>query len=178
MKAKNSLTNLGSITAGGNVHVGDQTIVRLVKGGKRPAYYPAGCIGADLPKRNYVKYLVERYHEFREADARLGRTERLHYAVIFKNIESRSIFTSALRIHERVQVHPEPLRWLCIRLRILLCAVLCRTAADRLTWGDWVVVKRNAVDLAAEACHSGVFKTAMPSTCPVSRIRTSRSRGS
>jgi hypothetical protein len=89
MKAKNSLTNLGSITAGGNVHVGDQTIVRLVKGGKRPAYYPAGCIGADLPKRNYVKYLVERYHEFREADARLGRTERLHYAVIFKNIESR-----------------------------------------------------------------------------------------
>ena len=89
MKAKNSLTNLGSITAGGNIHVGDQTThVRVVKGGKRPAFYPPGCIGASLAKRNYVKYLVERYHEYREADVRFGRTDRFHYSVIFKNIES------------------------------------------------------------------------------------------
>jgi hypothetical protein len=88
MKAKNSLTNLGSIKASGTIHVGDQTTIRVVKGGKRPAYYPPGCIGADLAKRNYVKYLVERYHEYREADVRFGRTDRFHYSVIFKNIEA------------------------------------------------------------------------------------------
>lgn len=89
MKAKNSLTNLGSVTVGGNLHVGDQTNIRVVKGGRRPAYYPPGCIGADLAKRNYVKYLVERYHEYREADVRFGRRERFHYSVIFKNIETQ-----------------------------------------------------------------------------------------
>ena len=90
MKAKNALTNLGSITAGGNVHVGDQTThVRVVKNGKRAAYYPPGCIGAKLDQRNYVKYLVERYHDYREADVRFGRTDRFHYSVIFKNIEAQ-----------------------------------------------------------------------------------------
>lgn len=73
MKAKNSLTSLGTLTAGGNVQVGDQTTIRVAKGSKRAAYYPAGCIGANLAKRNYVKYLVERYHQYREADERLGR---------------------------------------------------------------------------------------------------------
>jgi len=87
MKAKNAFTNLGNITAG-NVHVGDNNI-RVVKNGKRPAEYPAGCIGANLAKRNYVKYLVERYHHYREADARFGRTGRFHYSVLFKNIEAK-----------------------------------------------------------------------------------------
>lgn len=59
-----------------------------MKIGKRAAYYPAGCIGANLAKRNYVKYLVERYHQYREADERFGRTARFHFAVIFKNIEA------------------------------------------------------------------------------------------
>ncbi|MBI2927070.1 MAG: hypothetical protein HYY24_15350 [Verrucomicrobia bacterium] len=89
MKAKNALTNLGSITAGGNVLVGDPTTNRVGKASKRAAYYPPGCIGADLAKRNYVRYLVERYHEHREADVRFGRTDRFHYSVIFKNIEAR-----------------------------------------------------------------------------------------
>jgi hypothetical protein len=33
--------------------------------------------------------LVERYHNYREADTVFGRTARLRYAVIFKNIESK-----------------------------------------------------------------------------------------
>ena len=65
------------------------TNVRVVKNGKRPTSYPDGCVGANLAKRNYVKYLVERYHQYREADARFGRTDRFHYAVLFKNIESK-----------------------------------------------------------------------------------------
>ena len=87
MKAKNAFTNHGSIT--GPVRVGDQTPhVRVVKSSRRPTEYPAGCIGANLPKRNYVKYLVERYNHYREADARFGRTTQFHYSVLFKNIEA------------------------------------------------------------------------------------------
>lgn len=85
MKAKNTLTNTGSLTAG-SIHVGDK--IHIAKGAKRPKEYPAGCIGADLAKRNYVKYLVERYHKYREADGSFGRTARFNYAVIFKNIEA------------------------------------------------------------------------------------------
>ena len=88
MKSKNVLSNFGSITAG-TVHVGDQTHVRVVKSSKRPTEYPAGCIGANLAKRNYVKYLVERYNHYREADDRFGRTTRFHYSVLFKNVEAK-----------------------------------------------------------------------------------------
>ncbi|HTV39001.1 MAG TPA: hypothetical protein VMF08_00385 [Candidatus Sulfotelmatobacter sp.] len=87
MKAKNAFTNHGSIT--GAVNVGDQTHVRVVKPARRAASYPDGCIGANLPRRNYVKYLVERYNHYREADPRFGRTGRFHYSVLFKNIETK-----------------------------------------------------------------------------------------
>ncbi len=50
--------------------------------------YPAGSIGADLLRRNYVKYLVERYHKFKEADGSFGKASRHSYAVIYKNIEA------------------------------------------------------------------------------------------
>ncbi|MBI5387127.1 MAG: hypothetical protein HZA90_20850 [Verrucomicrobia bacterium] len=51
--------------------------------------HPQGSIGADLMRRNYVRYLVERYNRFREADASFGRTKtRFSYAFIFKKIEA------------------------------------------------------------------------------------------
>lgn len=50
--------------------------------------YPRGSVGANVPKRDYVKYLIERYLDHREADLRSGRTARLSYALIFKNIET------------------------------------------------------------------------------------------
>ena len=42
-------------------------------------------------KRNYVKYLVERYNRFKQADESFGKTavRRFSYAVLFKNIEAR-----------------------------------------------------------------------------------------
>lgn len=89
MKAKNALNASGANFSGANVHIGDVTKVRVVKGRKTPATYPEGCIGADISKRNYVKYLVERYNRYREADASFGRTGRFHYAVLFKNIETK-----------------------------------------------------------------------------------------
>lgn len=54
-----------------------------------PTYYPPGCIGANLPMRNYAKYLVDRYHHYRRADASFGRKTSLNYAVLFKNIQAR-----------------------------------------------------------------------------------------
>jgi hypothetical protein len=89
MKAKNALNASGGNFAGAEIHVGDRISLRVSKGGKRPASYPEGCIGANLAKRNYVKYLVERYNHYREADPRFGRNDRFHYAVLFKNIESK-----------------------------------------------------------------------------------------
>jgi hypothetical protein len=88
MKMKNALNVSGGNLAGAAIHVGDRVNVRVSKGSKRPASYPEGCIGANLAKRNYVKYLVERYNHFREADARFGRTAPFHYSVLFKNIET------------------------------------------------------------------------------------------
>ncbi|MFI5381193.1 MAG: hypothetical protein ACHRHE_18000 [Tepidisphaerales bacterium] len=88
MRAKNAIRNAGTIHAG-TLHVGDRTTIRVVKGGRQATPYPDGCIGANLPKHNYVKYLVERYHDYREADMGFGRKERIHYAVLFKNIEAK-----------------------------------------------------------------------------------------
>ena len=88
MKTKNTLNVSGGNLAGAEIHVGDRVNVRVSKGSKRPASYPEGCIGANIAKRNYVKYLVERYNHYREADARFGRATQFHYSVLFKNIET------------------------------------------------------------------------------------------
>jgi hypothetical protein len=89
MSVKNALNVSGGNLTGANVHVGDRvTNVRVSKSSKRPDSYPEGCIGANLAKRNYVKYLVERYNHYREADARFGSARPFHYSVLFKNIEN------------------------------------------------------------------------------------------
>ena len=52
--------------------------------------YPVGSIGNNALMRNYVRYLVQRYHRFRQADQSFGRGQRpFSYAVLFKNIESK-----------------------------------------------------------------------------------------
>ena len=74
MKTKNALNDCG-----GNNR----------KGSQDSAGYPEGSIGANLAKRNYVKYLVERYNRYREADGRFGPTDRFYYSLVFKNIEAK-----------------------------------------------------------------------------------------
>jgi hypothetical protein len=89
MKTKNALNiSEGNLTAAES-QVGDRVKGRVAKGNKAPASFPEGCIGANLAKRNYVKYLVERYNHYREADAHFGRTDRLDYSLLFNNIESK-----------------------------------------------------------------------------------------
>lgn len=84
MKSRNLVTGAGG---GAAVIQGPR-----IGGRSRPGTeYPRGSIGADLVRRGYVRYLTERYHRYREADASFGRTggRRFSYAVLFKNIESR-----------------------------------------------------------------------------------------
>ena len=48
-----------------------------VSGPRKPKMnYPAGSVVEDLMRRNYIAYLVGRYHEFRKADASFGRANR------------------------------------------------------------------------------------------------------
>jgi len=86
--------NLTSVEGtGGDVHVHTGPRIDHLHVGRRPnrpTEYPAGSIGRNLIKRNYVRYLVQRYHRFREADSSFGSgVARFSYAVIFKNIERK-----------------------------------------------------------------------------------------
>lgn len=45
---------------------------------------PLGAIAASLPHRNYVKYLIDRYHEFKKADGRKNI-----YPIFYKSIENK-----------------------------------------------------------------------------------------
>jgi hypothetical protein len=85
---------------GNQNNVTNVVVIKPTKG-KSKTEYPAGCIGADLMRRNYVRYLVERYHRFKEADgsflaskplagkAKAKAAPRFSYAVIYKNIEAK-----------------------------------------------------------------------------------------
>jgi hypothetical protein len=70
---------------------GSENVSVHLSGKKKPKMeYPSGSIGADLVRRNYVRYLIERYFRYREADASFGRkaVRRFSYAVLFKIVES------------------------------------------------------------------------------------------
>jgi hypothetical protein len=87
MKTKNIIHSTGP-----RAFVVQGSEVKVNFGGKRrpKMEYPAGSIGADLLRRNYVRYLTERYFRYRDADASFGRkaVRRFSYAVLFKNIEA------------------------------------------------------------------------------------------
>lgn len=86
-KSKNVIHSIG---AGAFVVQGGDVKVNFGSKRKPEMEYPIGSIGADLVRRNYVRYLTERYFRYREADASFGRNavRRFSYAVLFKNIEN------------------------------------------------------------------------------------------
>jgi hypothetical protein len=98
-------------TAHGGVHNGKKVINRPYRGRRsnRASEYPAGSIGSDLEQRNYVKYLVQRYHRARRAELNFGRSvpARFSYAAIFTNIERKfgasTYFVSRGRFEELVK---------------------------------------------------------------------------
>jgi hypothetical protein len=74
----------------GDINVSNTTIIRNSRKSTRTTAYPQDAIGSNLLHRNYIRYLVQRYHTFREADSSYGRrVARFSYAVIFKNIERK-----------------------------------------------------------------------------------------
>ncbi|HEY6419684.1 MAG TPA: hypothetical protein VIX59_11835 [Candidatus Binataceae bacterium] len=90
---KNTFINGENVTsiAHSTIQGGVNTTINQIHRSRRssqPTEYPVGSIGRDLVQRNYVRYLVERYHRFRQADSGFGSgPARFSYAVIFKNIE-------------------------------------------------------------------------------------------
>jgi hypothetical protein len=105
-----NVTSIQRSTIHGDVHTGPTTVNQIHRGRRssRPTEYPVGSIGRDLVERNYVRYLVERYHRFRQADSSFGSgPPRFSYAVIFKSIEREfkapTYFIPQARFNELVQ---------------------------------------------------------------------------
>ena len=104
-KTKNVIHSPGNK---GFIMQGDGMKVHFGEKRKPKMEYPAGSIGADLLRRNYIRYLTERYFRFREADASFGpkAVRRFSYAVLFKSIETRfkapTYFIPVVRFDELV----------------------------------------------------------------------------
>jgi hypothetical protein len=66
------------------------TRFKVVRRPQAEAGHPRGSVGADPAKRDYVRYLTERYNRCREVEASLDRSKtRFSYAFIFESIKSR-----------------------------------------------------------------------------------------
>ena len=86
-------------------HNGSATTNQIRPGRRanRANVYPRGSIGSDLEQRNYVEYLVDRYHQARE----ISSPTRFSYAAIFTNIERKfgapTYFVSQTRFDDLVK---------------------------------------------------------------------------
>lgn len=105
-RAKNIITGTGPRAF--IIQDAGQVNVHFDRKRKPKVEYPDGSIGADLLRRNYIRYLTERYFRYREADASFGpkAVRRFSYAVLFKNVEARfkapTYFIPATRFDELV----------------------------------------------------------------------------
>ena len=101
-------TSIAGRTTHGAGHNGPNAINRARRS-NRANEYPLGTIGNDLEQRNYVRYLVERYHRALRAESRFGTGSpaRFSFAVIFTNIERKfgapTYFVSQARFDELVR---------------------------------------------------------------------------
>jgi hypothetical protein len=74
----------------GNQATGRNARIRIVRRAHADPGHPRGSIGADPAKRDYVRYLTERYNRCRELEAEFGQSKtRFSYAFIFESIKSR-----------------------------------------------------------------------------------------
>jgi hypothetical protein len=88
-------------------YVANTINIQQDKNNKSKTKYPDGCIGANLQKKNYIRYLVKRYFDFREADKSFGRERKFNPAVLHKNIENkfkaRTYFINENKFEELVE---------------------------------------------------------------------------
>lgn len=86
--ATTNVVNIGG-DARGSIVAGQVTIQGDAKLPSR-MNHPAGSIGADLHKGNYVRYLVGRYNEFREIGQKsYGQKGRFHHSIIHTTIKKK-----------------------------------------------------------------------------------------
>lgn len=80
-------SNIINITGGQHSGV-IANVVNLKTSRKRPPKlsYPEGSIGSNLLFRNYVKYLIDRYNEFKKANRTVSD---FHYAVVYRSIQAQ-----------------------------------------------------------------------------------------
>ncbi|MBK6914201.1 MAG: HNH endonuclease [Ignavibacteriales bacterium] len=61
-----------------------------IKGKRIPKmHHPIGSIGANLNMNNYVKYLIDRYYNYRKVDSSYGRFDKFNHSEIHTSIQSR-----------------------------------------------------------------------------------------
>jgi hypothetical protein len=89
VKTKHEINGSGAGAISAEIRAGDPAGPGVIKNLKRSTPYPEGSIGAHIAKRNYIKYLVERYHRCREADRDSGGEDHFQYSTVFMNIESK-----------------------------------------------------------------------------------------
>lgn len=51
--------------------------------------HPLGSIGANIDMNNYIKYLIDRYYDFRKADKSYGRNDNFHHSEIHTTIRKK-----------------------------------------------------------------------------------------
>lgn len=71
----------------GNAVVGDNNKVTVnVNQQTKKSKYPAGCLGANNDKSNYISYLITRYHEYKEWE--VGK-EKMNYAIFQSGLKKK-----------------------------------------------------------------------------------------
>jgi hypothetical protein len=82
-----NVSSIARSTIPGGSHNGSATInqTRLGRRSNRANEYPVGSIGSNLERRDYVEYLVDRYHRAREVSS----PARFSYAAIFTKINRK-----------------------------------------------------------------------------------------
>ena len=80
-----------SVAITGSVFRGDiaQNITKITTPRAPRIKHPDGSIGADLQRKGYIDYLIERYYNYRSADTSYGRQVSFSYPVIHKNIRTK-----------------------------------------------------------------------------------------
>lgn len=86
------------------------------------------------------------------AGASLGRTK-------VKAVDSRSILTAASGFMSEYKFTLNPYSGCAFGCDYCYAKFFAGAPSRRQTWGDWVVVKQNAVALVGQACRSGMLKT-------------------
>ena len=80
-------------------------------------------------------------------------------SVIVTQVDSKSILTPTSGFMSGYKFSLNPYRGCAFGCDYCYARFFAPTAAEREAWGRWVAVKRNAVELIAAACESGLLRT-------------------